>query len=838
MPDTTRALRPTLLTAAALATLAAAAWACGPDFKQMLLDRAATLRSHIVSDFVQDANRLVPAPDHKLPVQAHDADDSHDPERERAKAEAASLPDWQAYKIKAMRRAASGDEAYTLGSGLPAGLRLYTAAAVDFQQQGDGPCSERSITGDAYQAHAPRPPQASTVDLSPLTERFEAVLRLPPYLRRSRASWSAYALGRLMANQCRWPEATRWFQATRRLVQQGAPDPLHLAVASLGEEARVQWLAGHIDRAVALYAEQAARGSVRGNNSLRHIAPYLLRRPTLLAPWLKDPLVQKLVVRYALSELDAAVASETMYGTQTRSGTTPRSPAQAEPLPTSAAIAHLLDQLTSNHVNTHTRGLTVVEPDALAALAYNLGRSQQARPLAQIQDTALAHWVRAKLALRDGHTAEAAAQYAEAVKQISLRDHPLPAGHSFDTEEGGRGSLHDVLHSEHAFLTLSRGDFVQALHQLYGVGQVYWLDLAYLAERVLTVDELKAYVDTHVPAPPLPRTERQGKQTVAINPPDVAWPATNVAAQLRTLLARRLMRAQRYDEALPYFHASGDLRFADPAAREHAQDYARALRAAPQAWTSLGRAHQLYSAARLMREHGMDIVGFELGPDGAAVDGNLPLDTPEAKPAWLSTPAEARRVAQSGPLTRPLAPSASAATQAATVYPSGQTASSNPTSQATAATSTTASTTTGTTAPNQRYHYRPLAAQLAVQAAAALPPRSATYAAVMCQASGWLLSSHDQLGAWQVYEAYTRHGAYVNWAAHFGRDCPTPAFSDAAWFIAKTQWHTARHVARRHRALVYGAVSAITLSTCALTWLRLRQQRTRRAERLRNMMRP
>jgi len=810
MPDTTRALpprlRPTLLAAAALATLAAAAWACGPDFKQMLLDRAATLRSHIVSDFVQDASRLVPTPDHKLPVQAQDADEGHDPERERAKAEAAGLPDWQAYKIKAMRHAPSGDDAYDLGSSLPAGIRLYTAAAVDFQQQGDGPCSERHITGDTDQARAPRPPLASTDDLSPLTQRFEAVLKLPPYLQRSRASWSAYALGRLMANQCRWPEASRWFQATRQLVQQGAPDPLHLAVASLGEEARAQWLAGHIDRAVALYAEQAARGSVRGNNSLRHIAPYLLRRPNLLAPWLKDPLVQKLVVRYALSELDAAVASEAVYGTQTRPDAAPRALAQAEPLPTSAAIAHLLDQLTPARANTpaHARGLTVAEPDALAALAYNLGRPQQAHTLAQMQDTALAHWVRAKLALRDGHPADAAAHYAQAVQQLSRRSQALPGGHSFDTEEGGRGSLQDVLHSEHAFLTLSRGDFVQALHQLYGVGQVYWLDLAYLAERVLTVDELKAYVDAHVPSPPLPRTERQGKQTIAINPPDVAWPATNVAAQLRTLLARRLMRAQRYDEALPYFHASGDLRFADPDARQHAQDYARALRAAPHTWTSLGRAHQLYTAARLMREHGMDIVGFELGPDGAAVGGNLPLDTPEPKPSWLSTPAEARRVAQSGPPSQPLAASASAPTPV----------------------------------DKQRYHYRPLAAQLAVQAAAALPPRSATYAAVMCQASGWLLSSNDQPGAWQVYQAYTRHGAHVDWAAHFGRDCPAPAFSDAARFIAQTQWHATHQAARRHRALVYGAAAALTSATALLIWLRLRRQRKRRAERLRAMMRP
>lgn len=35
-------------------------------------------------------------------------------------------------KLKAMRQAATGDQAYSLGAGLPEAIRLYTAGAVDY----------------------------------------------------------------------------------------------------------------------------------------------------------------------------------------------------------------------------------------------------------------------------------------------------------------------------------------------------------------------------------------------------------------------------------------------------------------------------------------------------------------------------------------------------------------------------------------------------------------------------------------------------------------------------------------------------------------------------------
>ena len=104
----------------------------------------------------------------------------------------------------------------------------------------------------------------------------------------------------------------------------GAPDPLGLAVASYGEEARLhltraasfvtgppiklpkeRWDAYCAETAMAvkLYAEQAAHGSESGVNSLRTVAGRLMGAPNLVKASIGDPTVQRLLVAYALTIL-------------------------------------------------------------------------------------------------------------------------------------------------------------------------------------------------------------------------------------------------------------------------------------------------------------------------------------------------------------------------------------------------------------------------------------------------------------------------------------------------------------------------------------------------------
>jgi hypothetical protein len=57
------------------------------------------------------------------------------------------------------------------------------------------------------------------------------------------------------------------------------------------------------------------------------------------------------------------------------------------------------------------------------------------------------------------------------------------------------------IHAEQAILALNRDDYLQAMWLMYQAKENYWPDVAHIAERVLTVNELIAFVDKYVPAP-------------------------------------------------------------------------------------------------------------------------------------------------------------------------------------------------------------------------------------------------------------------------------------------------------------------------------------------------
>jgi hypothetical protein len=83
-----------------------------------------------------------------------------------------------------------------------------------------------------------------------------------------------------------------------------------------------------------------------------------------------------------------------------------------------------------------------------------------------------------------------------------------------------------------------------------------WEDAAFIAERILSADELKAYVDKLPPAAALVKPETNtGAPTEAVsenNSPD------DFNGKLRNLLGRRLVREDRYEEAAKYLASPYD----------------------------------------------------------------------------------------------------------------------------------------------------------------------------------------------------------------------------------------------------------------------------------------
>ena len=135
------------------------------------------------------------------------------------------------------------------------------------------------------------------------------------------------------------------------------------------------------------------------------------------------------------------------------------------------------------------------------------------------------------------------------------------------------------MRAEQGVLTLSRGQYVEALDQLLRAGgpldatrpaeeegwpmTPYWNDAAYVAERVLTLDELKQYVDAQAPATPAPA--RPKVFDLKDGDDYYGWARQHpvpTADRLRLLLARRMVREGMIDQAVPYFPAEADPRFA------------------------------------------------------------------------------------------------------------------------------------------------------------------------------------------------------------------------------------------------------------------------------------
>jgi len=413
--------------------------ACGPYFAlEILPTRATDISKPPPAPSIFDG--LVPKPGDGL--KAYEAFDEHEQQQQLEKSEREGLPLTDNPRLEAMRALTSGEAAYAAGEGMPEAVRAYTAGAVSYHQR----------KFDQAQHY------------------FERVLALKPHEegRDRRVVWASYMLGTIARLQGNDEAAAAHWATTRGLVRSGLSDPLGLAVASFGEEARLYLHAGTITKAVALYARQASYQSESGRSSLLDVAEQILKDPALLEESIDDPLSRQLLLRYLYAHNDE-----------------------------DATRVDRVIEAFDKHRVTSAEGA-----DLLAASAYATGRFDAATKLVAYQKTPLSAWITGKLALRRGDRNAALASFANAVKSMPpLRD------------------ARSQVRAEIGILRLSAGEFAQAMEEFYRsiedawwdrrAGTNYWADLAYLAERVLTIDELLPIVDRL--APPAPRASAAGR---------------------------------------------------------------------------------------------------------------------------------------------------------------------------------------------------------------------------------------------------------------------------------------------------------------------------------------
>mgnify|MGYP001597302187 FL=1 len=408
--------RAALVLACALAL--PAALACGPDFPQNLLDdRKGSLLDMPEGTFAFEAAHLLPKPDDQLSVVEDDG--SENPVELRVKAEARGLSAAEFGKVEAMRPASGPTTAAIAGKGLAPELFEYALGAIAFGA-GDR---------DAASGH------------------FRRVIALSPPDRSRRGLWALCMLGRTEAAGGNTDGAIAAFGQVRKHAASGEPDPLGLAVASLGEQARVHWHHGNIAAAVALYAQQAAHGSASGNASLLFVARALLAHPDLLDKALDDPLTQRLLAAYLYTRSNEFSQDWPLAGTGPASDDS-GDDANAGRSSTAIGVEGFLAAVQKHGID-HFDGA-----DRMAAGAYQAGRYALAGQLAARSTTPMAAWVRAKLALRAGDQATAMREYAVAAKGFPIDER----WGEDDSETGAVRSPVCRVESERGVLALGRGE--------------------------------------------------------------------------------------------------------------------------------------------------------------------------------------------------------------------------------------------------------------------------------------------------------------------------------------------------------------------------------------------
>jgi hypothetical protein len=512
-------------------------------------------------------------------------------------------------------------------------------------------------------------------------QAWERVLERPKAERRFKSTWAAFMLGRSWETNS--PEkAVHCFQQVRELAQQGFKDSIGLAAASLGLEARIYLRQMHYERAVELYLDQLAAGDSSATNSLRFAAAKALANGGAhLRALAKNPRTQRVITGFLISQRATALDLQDGAGGGT-----------ADPQPGSVTRTWLA-AVEAAEVKD------VESAEELALAAYRANEMDLAqRWIKRAPGSPVAGWLQSKLLLRAGKVQAAAALLAKVAQYFPV----APQG----TNEVAPATLRDTLFIDRAsglldripierqvlgelgVVRLARREYTQALDALLHAG--FWMDAAFVAERVLTVDELKAYVDTHWPTVPA----RQATEEEAQFGADEVCPA-KLREQIRYLLARRLTRSFRSDEARAYYPA------------EWVAPFDLLVQGLKMGWDETlsvdQRAKALFEAAVITRTNGMELIGTEVQPDwhihgGEFEEGVTTADrtTNEGAAILVASPEEARR------------------------------------------------STEHHADPEIRFHYRYQAAALAWEAAKLMPNNSDATARVLWTAGSWLKNRDPQ----------------------------------------------------------------------------------------------
>ncbi len=455
-----------------------------------------------------------------------------------------------------------------------------------------------------------------------IPDEWKKLLNLPEKSRKYRTVHALYMIGNLHSKESRIENAHKSYEAVRKAVDYGFKDSCGLAFASfkrdfICETDKAEKLKYGL-KAFAYYCR--ATVPIEGEHaSLISIAVQLLAETAMEG----DSELEKLADDDVCAEMILARYLSRMRG---------------------------YEKIAKPGIILAKR--TKLMSERMAFIAYESGMNFEAERWLQSsgQDSLLATWLRAEIARNHGRHDEAAEHYKKWLaifKDAKDKNEMKIVGTIRFISEGFSHAFHEEVYGQLGVTSIHRRDFMEALHCFMKAGS--WADAAYIAESILEIKELKAYVDAYegrrktffksddeyeeylrlrdeTGNDTFDRDEISdrleykdgdhylGKVRYNYDYCHLNFYNFDIYGQLRWLLARRMMREKDYDNAIKYMPSK---------LVERAKTLFAFLKKAED--KKLGadeRALAKYNAAKIIRQYGLSMMGTELAPDSNYTRGN------------------------------------------------------------------------------------------------------------------------------------------------------------------------------------------------------------------------
>ena len=434
-------------------------------------------------------------------------------------------------------------------------------------------------------------------------KKWEELLSLPRPERQYRSVWASFMIGKAYLSLRQQGKAIQYFEKTREYASGGFGDSLNLAYESYGWQALAEYEDGDYVSSINHYLEQIDVNSL--NWICRKV--FELDEENFKAV-VKDNVSRDVLIAWAVSQ------SPWTYWYRT---------IQDDP---NQNIYNRLLSVISQIENKKE----INNADRIAWIFYNHGDfSNTAKwiKLAKTQ-TPLSRWIESKLLLREGKIDEALS-VLKGLIPLFEKDKAWDMFFKTDKDDVVRN-----VNTEVGVLQLRRQDYIAALETLIN-GGAYWEDIAYVAEKVLSSDELENYLSKA-------SGEGLSRKLEWHNVDGIENPTVSNA--LKYLLARRFAREENKQKALEYMPTVFNRNYWKRTPSEEgylihqmayetinpkeilANYYSHLDKGKNTKLSKAERARNYYEGALIMRKYGMELFGTELDPDWFTFNGQFAYD--------------------------------------------------------------------------------------------------------------------------------------------------------------------------------------------------------------------